>query len=65
MELRRFKLRTSPEKRLLQQAEEMRKIADTLPPGSEREQLLRKAKNADTAAHINDWLTSPGLQSPS
>jgi hypothetical protein len=25
---------------------------------------LRKARQAETAAHINDWLTSPGLQPP-
>jgi hypothetical protein len=26
--------------------------------------LLRKARQAETAAHLNQWLSSPGLQSP-
>jgi hypothetical protein len=26
--------------------------------------LLRKARQAKTALHINDWLSSPGLQPP-
>jgi hypothetical protein len=29
-----------------------------------REQLLRKIQQIDIASHINDWLASPGLQSP-
>jgi hypothetical protein len=29
-----------------------------------REALLRKARQAETAAHIDDWLRSPGLQPP-
>jgi len=29
-----------------------------------REALLRKARQADTAAHIDNWLRSPGLQPP-
>jgi hypothetical protein len=32
--------------------------------GKEREELLKKAREADTASRINEWLTSPGLQSP-
>jgi hypothetical protein len=31
----------------------------------ERERLLRKARQAETAAHAREWVTSPGLQSPS
>jgi len=27
-----------------------------------REQLLRSARQAETASHINDWLRSPRLQ---
>jgi hypothetical protein len=26
--------------------------------------LLRKARQAETAAHISEWLSSPGLASP-
>jgi hypothetical protein len=25
---------------------------------------LRRARQAETASHINDWLASPGLQPP-
>ncbi len=32
--------------------------------GPEREELLRKASRADTAAHLDDWINSPGLQPP-
>jgi hypothetical protein len=35
-----------------------------LPFGIERQDLLRKAGQVDTAAHIDDWLNSPGLQPP-
>jgi hypothetical protein len=36
-----------------------------LPQGPERNLLLRKAAQAETAASINVWLASPGLRSPS
>jgi len=35
-----------------------------LKPGPERDALLRKIGQLDTAAHLSDWLSSPGLQSP-
>jgi hypothetical protein len=35
-----------------------------LPDGLQREALLRKAKQAETAAHLNEWLSSGGLQNP-
>ena len=31
-------------------------------PGPEREAMLRKARLVETASHIDEWLTSPGLQ---
>jgi hypothetical protein len=31
----------------------------------EREGLLRKARQAETAARVKQWVTSPGLQPPS
>jgi len=30
----------------------------------EQEDLLRKARQADTAFHMDEWLSSPGLQPP-
>jgi hypothetical protein len=51
--------------RLANEAQRWRAEAEKLPPGSaERIVLERKARQADTAAHINDWLKSPGLESP-
>jgi hypothetical protein len=35
-----------------------------LQPGPERDQLLQKLRQLDTASHINEWLSSPGLQAP-
>jgi hypothetical protein len=35
-----------------------------LPAGKNRDALLRKARQIDTASHINEWLSSPGLQTP-
>jgi hypothetical protein len=42
----------------------LRKEARGVYPGVEREKLLRRARQAETAAHIQEWLTSPGLQAP-
>jgi hypothetical protein len=41
-----------------------REKAEQLPPGEEREDLLKKVRQAETAAHIDDWASSPGLQPP-
>ena len=35
-----------------------------MPADIEREELLRKARQAETASHVNEWLSSPGLQPP-
>lgn len=32
--------------------------------GLERDELLRKARQADIAAHLDDWVNSPSLQPP-
>lgn len=46
-------------------AETARSVAELLPPGTEKDDLLGRAGRADTAArNINEWLESPGLQSP-
>jgi hypothetical protein len=60
----RFRLKQSLTERLLSEAARARQLASSLPPGKEREDLLRKARDADVAAHIDDWLRSPGLQPP-
>ena len=50
--------------RLTQEAERLRAEAEKLPHGIERHELERKARQAETAAHIDEWLRSPGLQPP-
>jgi len=32
--------------------------------GPQKDALLRKIRQLDTAAHISEWLSSPGLQPP-
>ena len=50
--------------RLAEEAQRLRDRAQALPPGVERDELIRKARQTDTASHMNEWLTSPGLASP-
>jgi hypothetical protein len=61
---RRFKQVTSLKDRLIQEAENLRRQAQESPPGIRRDELLRKARQAETAARVDDWLASPGLQPP-
>jgi len=35
-----------------------------LEPGPQRDGLLKKIRQLDTASHMNEWLTSPGLRPP-
>jgi hypothetical protein len=64
MERRRFKQIQSLEERLAEEAKHLREEAKLLPPGAQRETLLRKARQAETGSHMTEWLTSPGLQPP-
>ena len=64
MQRRRFKQTVPLEERLRIQAEADRQKANSLPPSREREDLLLRARRADTASHLTEWLNSPGLQSP-
>jgi hypothetical protein len=64
-------LRTQPnqpkptfEHRLAQEAHRVKERAKTLPQGKERELLSRKARQLETASHISEWISSPGLQPP-
>lgn len=62
MNRRRFKQTESLEERLRHQSKRIRLKADGLPPGEERDQLLKKVRDVDMATRIQDWLRSPGLQ---
>jgi len=50
---------------MAEDAERFRKAAEDQPAGSTaRELLLRRARQAETASHMSDWLRSPGLRPP-
>jgi hypothetical protein len=55
---------SSFESRLEQEALRLKEAAASLPPGAERDLLLKKSRQVKVAAHLNQWLTSPGLQPP-
>lgn len=62
---RRFKPSLRPfDERLTQEARRLREQAKTMPLGIVRDNLLRRARQAEPAAHINEWLPSPGLRRP-
>lgn len=62
---RRFKQTTTLEARLALEAKQLREEAARLPPGVERDRLLKRARQDETALHVAEWLRSPGLQPPS
>ena len=35
-----------------------------LKPGPQMDALRKKIRQLETASHMNEWLSSPGLQSP-
>ena len=66
--LRVKQLKTFQE-RLAEEAMRFKAAADLLPPGTERDLLLRRVRQAETAAHIDDWLnagtaTACGVENP-
>ncbi|MGY4623949.1 hypothetical protein [Bradyrhizobium sp. USDA 4486] len=52
------------ETRLAAEAERLREQAKSLPPGAARDEILRKARQAETGSQMSEWLRSPGLQPP-
>jgi len=60
---RRFKQTVPLEERLIEQAKRWREEARFVRTG-ERDRLIERARQAEAAAHLTDWLTSPGLQPP-
>lgn len=58
----RRKQTISFDERLEHAARTAHEVAETLPEGPEREIMLTKARQAETARHINGWLASSDLQ---
>ncbi|WP_342740613.1 hypothetical protein [Bradyrhizobium sp. B117] len=61
---RRHKQTDLLETRLAAEAERLREKARSLPPGAARDEMLRKARQAETGSQMSEWLRSPGLQPP-
>jgi hypothetical protein len=61
---RRFRQSESLEERLAEEAKRLRAEAKLLPPGAVRDEVMRKARQAETGSRMTEWLTSPGLGRP-
>lgn len=61
---RRFKPTQSLKQRLLDRVRNLRQEASLLQPGARQDDLLRQARQADTAAQMEEWLQSPDGRPP-
>ena len=64
MQRRSFKHMLSFQDRLAQEGKSLKHRAHKIRRGKEREMLMRKASQLETAFQINEWLSSPDLQAP-
>jgi hypothetical protein len=62
MQRRRFTQTAPLGQRLEEQAKRLRHEAKGTPPGIERERLIRRAREAETASQMNEWVSSKGLK---
>ena len=63
MKRNRGKQTVSLEDRIADEVRRLREKAELLPQGPRRDQAMRRVQQAETGLHMNEWLTSPGLQS--
>jgi hypothetical protein len=61
---RRFKQTVSLQDRIAEWAAGVREQAKQMQPGHERDELLKKLHQAETAMHMDEWANFPVLQSP-
>ena len=61
---RRFKQSLSLKDRLASFAKEASEKASRMPPGPERESLLKKARQAATATRVDEWAMDRGRHTP-
>ena len=62
---RRVERKPTFEQRLALEAARFKEAAEKERPGTmARELLLRRARQAETASRISEWLNSPGLAPP-
>jgi hypothetical protein len=50
--------------RIIAWIKEVRAQAAAMAPGPDRDMLLKKVRQAETAMQLEDWANSPGLQPP-
>jgi hypothetical protein len=62
--LQRSQTKPTLQSRLLVQAVRLKDEANALPYGPLRDAAIRKARQAETASHMSEWLSSPGLEAP-
>lgn len=60
---RRFKQQLTLQERLALWSKEVAATIDALPPGPEREALIKKARQANVAVNLDNWAKSPGPKS--
>ncbi len=56
--------RLDPRDILLDQAKLLREQAARMPPGVERDRLMKSARASEAQAYADRWANSAGLQSP-
>ncbi len=61
---RRFRQIHTFQEYLAEEAEQFRKAAEEAPVGMARELLLKRARQAEIACRMNEWIRSPGLRPP-
>lgn len=52
------------EKQIAAEKIELEEKASSLPPGPQKYILLKKIRQLETAARVDEWLSSPGLRPP-
>ena len=50
--------------RLKMEAQRLRQEAENKPSGPDRDELVTKVRQVETALRIANWVSSPGLKSP-
>lgn len=50
--------------RLVLEAGRLKDEARAFPHGPLRDEMIRKARQTEIAAHLDEWITSPGLKTP-
>jgi hypothetical protein len=61
---RRIKHTMTFVERLAESVAQLKEQARKTRPGPEKEALMKRARQTDVAAHISEWLMSPGLRPP-